>query len=59
MLTKITWNEGMNKSMVLFEYMPVHYRDFFYNALEPALKRGGLFIMAMKLKLLVCHTKIV
>ena len=41
----------MNKSIVLLEYMPGHYWDFFYDALELALKRGGLFIMAMQLKL--------
>ena len=29
------------------KYMPGHYRYFFYDALEPALKRGGLFIVAM------------
>ena len=32
-----------------------------YDALEPALKRGGLFIVAMPrlFKLLVCHSRII
>ena len=61
-LMKITHVKMQEWTKVTYflEYMPERYLHFLYDALEQALKQGGLFIVAMQrlLKLLVCHARI-